>query len=112
MADDATGNGKEAEANTVAADNLIPSDAWRTFIATRDYRSKAVIQAFAAESGIAPGIIFLVAASSHVPTANMQISPPALFAKPKTHGEMLVTIGSPTRIRTWNLLINSQPLYR
>jgi len=25
---------------------------------------------------------------------------------------MLVTIGSPTRIRTWNLLINSQPLYR
>lgn len=56
-ADDAAGDEKEAEANTFAADSLIPPDAWRTFVSTRDYRSKAVIQAFAAEIGIAPGIV-------------------------------------------------------
>lgn len=47
----------EAEANAFAADMLIPPDAWRTFIETRDYRAKDGIRAFAAEIGIAPGIV-------------------------------------------------------
>ncbi len=46
----------EAEANAFAADMLIPPDAWRTFIETRDYRAKDGIRAFAAEIGIAPGL--------------------------------------------------------
>lgn len=47
----------EAEANAFAADMLIPPDAWRRFLATRDYRAKAAIRAFAKEVGIAPGIV-------------------------------------------------------
>lgn len=52
-ADDA----KEQEANTFAANSLIPPEAWEHFLATKDYRSKAVIHAFARELGIAPGIV-------------------------------------------------------
>lgn len=48
---------KEAEANRFAADALIPSSVWARFVRTRDYRSKAVITAFAQELGIAPGIV-------------------------------------------------------
>lgn len=48
---------EEDEANRFAADLLIPPMAWNIFTQTRDYRSKAAIQAFAAEVGIAPGIV-------------------------------------------------------
>ncbi|MFP4441146.1 MAG: HigA family addiction module antitoxin [Chloroflexaceae bacterium] len=48
---------KEAEADAFAADMLIPPDAWRMFLDTRNYRTKAVIRAFAEEIGIAPGIV-------------------------------------------------------
>lgn len=47
----------EKEANRFAADMLIAPAAWRNFLETKEYRSKAVIRFFADELGIAPGII-------------------------------------------------------
>lgn len=55
--DDGGEDKKEAEADAFAADMLIPPDAWRSFVETRDYRAKDVIRAFAEEIGIAPGIV-------------------------------------------------------
>ncbi len=55
--DDGGEDKKEAEADAFAADMLIPPDAWRSFVETRDYRSKAGITTFADEIGIAPGIV-------------------------------------------------------
>jgi HTH-type transcriptional regulator / antitoxin HigA len=48
---------KEQEANRFAADLLIAPDDWERFITTKDYRSIAVIQSFAEQIGIAPGIV-------------------------------------------------------
>lgn len=48
---------KEQEANDFAANMLIPPDIWEHWLATKNYRSKAGIRAFAHEIGIAPGIV-------------------------------------------------------
>jgi HTH-type transcriptional regulator / antitoxin HigA len=48
---------KEQEANTFAANMLIPPEAWDSLLATKAYRSQVGISAFAHEIGIAPGIV-------------------------------------------------------
>ena len=48
---------EEAEANEWAARFLLPQFAWKRFVATGEYRSGNAICSFAAEQGIAPGII-------------------------------------------------------
>jgi HTH-type transcriptional regulator/antitoxin HigA len=48
---------KEKEANKFAADLLIPPSELQRFVQSSPYRSKAGIQKFAAEMGIAPGIV-------------------------------------------------------
>ena len=54
------GNGKkdetETEANDWAANALVPKTAWERFISTSP-RSKEIVQAFAEEQGICPGIV-------------------------------------------------------
>lgn len=50
-------NKEELEADAFAADILIPSAEFKQFLASGQYRSKAGIQQFAAEIGIAPGIV-------------------------------------------------------
>jgi Zn-dependent peptidase ImmA (M78 family) len=47
---------EEEEANTFAANILIPASAWETFVAGNDFEESA-ITAFAAELDIAPGIV-------------------------------------------------------
>lgn len=48
---------KELEADAFAADILIPPAEFKRFLASGQYRSKVGIQQFAAEIGIAPGIV-------------------------------------------------------
>lgn len=48
---------KEQEADTFAANLLIPPAEWKRFLASGQKRSKAGIQQFALEIGIAPGIV-------------------------------------------------------
>jgi len=50
------GNRQEREANDFAAKTLIPDREYRRLL-TLDFQSEAVIRAFAAEIGIAPGIV-------------------------------------------------------
>ena len=51
------GDEAEAEANKWAANFLIPQPAWQRFLAADAYRSEEAIRSFAAEQGIAPGIV-------------------------------------------------------
>ncbi|MDE0633188.1 MAG: HigA family addiction module antitoxin [Caldilineaceae bacterium] len=48
---------EEAEANEWAARFLLPQSAWNRFVASGEYRTGDAICGFAAEQGIAPGII-------------------------------------------------------
>jgi addiction module HigA family antidote len=48
---------KEREADRFAADKLIPPQAYKAFVANRLHFSKASIQRFAADIGVAPGIV-------------------------------------------------------
>lgn len=48
---------QEQEANTFAADLLIPPVEWKRFLASAQKRSKAAILQFASDAGIAPGIV-------------------------------------------------------
>lgn len=54
--DDRNRDGKEQEADKFAADCLIPAPQWRRFARQTRY-SKEQILAFAAEAGVAPGIV-------------------------------------------------------
>lgn len=49
-------NDKEEEADRFAADTLIPPQAYKAFVANRLHFSKASIQRFATDIGVAPGI--------------------------------------------------------
>lgn len=51
------GDTAEAEANKWAANFLVPQPAWQSFLDAEDYRGDDAIRNFAAEQGIAPGII-------------------------------------------------------
>ncbi|NJK81934.1 MAG: HigA family addiction module antidote protein [Chloroflexaceae bacterium] len=53
----AADDSREREANSFAADLLIPPERWRQLLQSPDYASREHIQAFAAELGIAPGIL-------------------------------------------------------
>jgi len=48
---------KEEQANQFAADLLVPRTRWRRFVRAAHHYSKGEIQTFAAELGIAPGIV-------------------------------------------------------
>jgi len=48
---------EEYEADTFASDMLIPRHQWRQFILQASYHSKACIEEFAQDVGIAPGIV-------------------------------------------------------
>ncbi|HWS83732.1 MAG TPA: HigA family addiction module antitoxin [Ktedonobacteraceae bacterium] len=55
--DDKDREKEEYEADTFASYMLIPRHQWQQFIAQRSYHSKARIEEFAKEVGIAPGIV-------------------------------------------------------
>lgn len=56
-AEDAQRQDKEQEANTFAANILIPPNEWQRFLNSSQKRSKDGIRQFAAQIGIAPGIV-------------------------------------------------------
>jgi addiction module HigA family antidote len=57
LEDDGEKSDKEREANRFAADKLIPPRVYRVFAANKLHFSKASIQRFATDVGVAPGII-------------------------------------------------------
>jgi len=54
---EASTNDKETEADAFAREQLISSVVWHAYVAEGDTRSKAGIEAFATEIGVAPGIV-------------------------------------------------------
>lgn len=56
-AEPATEQDSEGEADRFASEMLIPPNDWQRFLSTMDFRDIEVIKQFAAEIGIAPGIV-------------------------------------------------------